>query len=119
MKAWRGAADDLTDEPPQAPDAAVLDDLRRRGIDLDPDGHGEAHVHGPGEAPHSHPHAHAAAGEPPIIGIVGAGAVGTALGAALSRAGWPVAAVASRDPARRERFRSYVPGARAFAEANP
>ena len=98
-----------TEASPGPADAAALDDLRRRGIDLDPDGHDE---------PHSHPHAHSAAGEPPIIGIVGAGAVGTALGAALSRAGWPVAAVASRDAARRERFRSFVPGARAFAEAN-
>lgn len=43
--------------------------------------------------------------------------MGTALGVALSRAGWPVVAVASRDPARRDRFRSLVPGARAFAEA--
>jgi predicted short-subunit dehydrogenase-like oxidoreductase (DUF2520 family) len=43
--------------------------------------------------------------------------VGTALGLALERAGWPVAAVASRDDARRERFRSLVPGARGFAEA--
>jgi predicted short-subunit dehydrogenase-like oxidoreductase (DUF2520 family) len=43
--------------------------------------------------------------------------VGTALGLALSRAGWPVAAVASRDEGRRARFRSLVPGARAFAEA--
>ena len=51
------------------------------------------------------------------MGIVGAGAVGTALGVALARAGWPVGAVASRDPARRERFRSLVPGARGFAEA--
>jgi predicted short-subunit dehydrogenase-like oxidoreductase (DUF2520 family) len=51
------------------------------------------------------------------VGIIGAGAVGTALGAALHRAGWPVVAVASRDAARRERFRSLVPGARAFAEA--
>jgi predicted short-subunit dehydrogenase-like oxidoreductase (DUF2520 family) len=51
------------------------------------------------------------------VGIVGAGAVGTALGAALHRAGWPVVAVASRDVARRERFRSFVPGARGFAEA--
>ena len=52
-----------------------------------------------------------------MVGIVGAGAVGTALGVALARAGWPVGAVASRDPARRERFRSLVPGARGFAEA--
>ncbi len=53
----------------------------------------------------------------PVIGIVGAGAVGTALGVALSRAGWQVGAVASRDPGRRARFRALVPGARAFAEA--
>ena len=49
-----------------------------------------------------------APGEPPIIGIVGAGAVGTALGVALTRAGWPIHAVASRDAGRRERFRSLV-----------
>jgi predicted short-subunit dehydrogenase-like oxidoreductase (DUF2520 family) len=41
--------------------------------------------------------------------------VGLALGVALHRAGWPVGAVASRDPARRERFREYVPEVRAFA----
>jgi predicted short-subunit dehydrogenase-like oxidoreductase (DUF2520 family) len=51
-----------------------------------------------------------------VVGIVGAGAVGTVLGVALDRAGWPVGAVASRDPGRRERFREHVPGARAFAE---
>jgi predicted short-subunit dehydrogenase-like oxidoreductase (DUF2520 family) len=38
---------------------------------------------------------------------------------ALARAGWTVGAVASRDAARRERFRSLVPGARAFPEAAP
>src|SRR5439155_20568518 len=67
---------------------------------------------------HAHPHQHAAPGEPPLIGIVGAGAVGTALGVALTRAGWPIAAVASRDAGRREAFRRWVPGTRAFAEAN-
>lgn len=67
--------------------------------------------------PHAHPHRRSEPGEAPYIGIIGAGAVGTALGAALHRAGWPVVAVASRDAARRERFRSLVPGARAFAEA--
>jgi predicted short-subunit dehydrogenase-like oxidoreductase (DUF2520 family) len=50
------------------------------------------------------------------VGIVGAGAVGTALGVAISRAGWPVTAVATRDSGRRERFASLVPGVRAFAE---
>jgi predicted short-subunit dehydrogenase-like oxidoreductase (DUF2520 family) len=69
------------------------------------------------EQPHVHPHRRSEPGEAPLIGIIGAGAVGTALGAALHRAGWPVVAVASRDAARRERFRSLVPGARAFAEA--
>ena len=74
------------------------------------------HDHDP-DLPHAHPHRRSAPGESPLIGIIGAGAVGTALGAALHRAGWPVVAVASRDAARRERFRSLVPGARGFAEA--
>src|SRR6185369_9253874 len=66
---------------------------------------------------HSHPHVRTEGDEPPVVGIVGAGAVGTALGVALRRAGWPVKAVASRDAARRERFMSLVEGSRAFAEA--
>jgi predicted short-subunit dehydrogenase-like oxidoreductase (DUF2520 family) len=66
---------------------------------------------------HAHPHVSAADDGRPVLGIVGAGAVGTALGVALSRAGWTVGAVASRDPGRRERFRTLVPGVRAFAEA--
>jgi predicted short-subunit dehydrogenase-like oxidoreductase (DUF2520 family) len=66
---------------------------------------------------HTHPHVGPSDDGRPVIGIVGAGAVGTALAVALSRAGWTVGAVASRDPARRERFRALVPGARAFPEA--
>jgi predicted short-subunit dehydrogenase-like oxidoreductase (DUF2520 family) len=66
---------------------------------------------------HLHPHVGPADDGRPVIGIVGAGAVGTALGVALSRAGWQVGAVASRDPERRARFRALVPGARAFPEA--
>jgi predicted short-subunit dehydrogenase-like oxidoreductase (DUF2520 family) len=66
---------------------------------------------------HQHPHQHSVPGEPPTIGIVGAGAVGTALGLALARAGWPIRAVASRDPGRRERFSRLVGGTRAFADA--
>lgn len=69
---------------------------------------------------HHHPHARPAANEapdaPPTIGFVGAGPVGLTLGRAFSLAGWPVVAVASRDGARREAFRSAVPGARAFVE---
>jgi predicted short-subunit dehydrogenase-like oxidoreductase (DUF2520 family) len=112
VKAWDEgrprAGEPDRDREPGPPDPEALDELRRRGIELDPD---RAH-----ESDHAHPHRHSEAGEPPVIGIVGAGAVGTALGAALARAGWPVAAVASRDEGRRERFRSLVPGARGFAE---
>ena len=118
MRAWRDPDEEAKRRAEGAPDDATLAELRARGIDLDPvpDGH---HRHGDEVHPsdHVHPHAHSEPGEPPVVGIVGAGAVGTALGAALSRAGWPVAAVASRDPAHRERFRSFVPGARGFAEA--
>ena len=69
---------------------------------------------------HRHPHGRPVADvDPdafPSIGIVGAGPVGLTLGRAFAAAGWPVVAVASRDPARREAFRSAVPGARAFME---
>jgi predicted short-subunit dehydrogenase-like oxidoreductase (DUF2520 family) len=37
----------------------------------------------------------------------------------LSRAGWPVHAVSSRDPSRRERFRSLVDVTRAFVDPEP
>jgi predicted short-subunit dehydrogenase-like oxidoreductase (DUF2520 family) len=95
-----------------------LRELAEHGIELDPLAPGQ-HRHGDEvhASDHVHPHLHSEPDQPPVIGIVGAGAVGTALGVALSRVGWPVGAVASRDPGRRERFRSLVPGARAFAEA--
>jgi predicted short-subunit dehydrogenase-like oxidoreductase (DUF2520 family) len=112
MRAWPAP------EPPEpGRDHETLRELEARGIDLAPvpPGHhrhgDEVHV-----TDHVHPHVHSGPDEPPVIGIVGAGAVGTALGLALSRAGWPVGAVASRSPERRERFRSLVPGARGFAE---
>src|SRR5262245_1737929 len=113
MKAWR---DDARRRSGGAPDAATLDDLRQRGIDLDPTGHAHDGTEEPG---HGHPHRHSEPGDPPLIGTVGAGAGGTALGAALHRGGWPVVAVASRDEARRQRFRELVQTARAFAEAAP
>lgn len=128
MKAWDAAEPDPSDEP-AGPGAETIDELAAAGIDLDPAPPGRAgraagaggdpadHEHPAGyPAEHEHPHRRSSPGEPPIVGIVGAGAVGTALGVALSRAGWPVQAVASRDPARRERFRSLVSAARAFAE---
>jgi len=78
-------------------------------------------THGHGEAVHLEAHAHPHVTPPvngrPVIGIVGAGAVGTALGVALARAGWRIGAVASRDAGRRERFRALVPDARAFPDA--
>jgi predicted short-subunit dehydrogenase-like oxidoreductase (DUF2520 family) len=46
----------------------------------------------------------------PRIGFVGAGRVGLGLGIAFQRAGWPVVAVSTRDPSRRERFTRLVPG---------
>jgi predicted short-subunit dehydrogenase-like oxidoreductase (DUF2520 family) len=114
--------------------AETIRELDEQGIELDPARSGGAraaeapgegagggsHRHGDEEhaSDHTHPHAHSAPGERPVVGIVGAGAVGTALGVALDRAGWPIGAVASRDRTRRERFRERVPGARAFAEAN-
>lgn len=116
VKAWRGGAGgDPSAASPGPPDARLIDELRRQGVDLDPTGAG--HSHAPGEAAHAHPHRRSEPGEPPLVGFIGAGAVGTALGAALHRAGWPVVAVASRDEGRRNRFQSLVPGARAFAEA--
>lgn len=119
MKAWPRDAHDEPDQVQRGSRdrAETLSEIAASGIDLDPHAghrdHGSAH-----EAhDHAHPHQHGAPGEPPVIGIVGAGAVGTTLGVALTRAGWPIAAVASRDAGRRERFRALVPTARAFAEA--
>jgi predicted short-subunit dehydrogenase-like oxidoreductase (DUF2520 family) len=54
----------------------------------------------------------------PRVGIVGAGHVGIALGAAIDRAGWPVVAIASRDAGRRARFLERVPGALAVPDAH-
>src|SRR5262245_58373310 len=120
MKAWgeeRGQADHRGDDDPVDRDDAI-DELEAHGIDLDPVPPGH-HRHGDEVHAHDHPHPHVRTegDEPPVIGIVGAGAAGTALGVALHRAGWPVRAVASRDPARRARFTDLVDGARAFAEA--
>ena len=119
VKAWNGPAprDDAGGDEPATGRSETIKAIEEAGIDLDPlpPGH---HRHGAEVHEHDHPHPHVRSegGEPPIIGIIGAGAVGTALGVALSRAGWRVHAVASRDAGRRERFRSLVDGTRAFSE---
>ena len=116
MKPWG----DMPGDDPERDRAETEAAITEAGIDLDPPPPG-THHHGDEVHPsdHAHPHNHSQPGEPPIIGIVGAGAVGTALGVALSRAGWPIHAVASRDPARRERFRSLVDVTRVFADPEP
>ncbi len=115
MKAWGR----LPGDDPERDRAEMQAAIAEAGIDLDPvppghHRHADGDVHPDG---HSHPHHRSGPDETPLTGIVGAGAVGTALGVALSRAGWPIQAVASRDPARRTRFASAVEGARPFAEA--
>jgi predicted short-subunit dehydrogenase-like oxidoreductase (DUF2520 family) len=116
MKAWG----DLPGDDPERDRAEKEAAIAAAGIDLDPVPPG-SHRHGDDvhSSDHVHPHHHSSPGEPPIIGIVGAGAVGTGLGVALSRAGWPIHAVASRDPERRERFRSLVDVARVFVDPEP
>jgi predicted short-subunit dehydrogenase-like oxidoreductase (DUF2520 family) len=115
MKPWGRLPGDDPERYRADMEAAIKD----AGIDLDPvpPGHhrhddGEVHADG-----HAHPHHRSKPGETPSTGIVGGGAVGTALGLALSRAGWAIQAVASRDPERRTRFASALDGARPFAEA--
>ena len=120
MKAWNDPVPvepDRNGDEPAGDRSETMKAIEDAGIDLDPlpPGH---HRHGTEVHEHEHPHPHVRSegGEPPVIGIIGAGAVGTALGVALNRAGWRVHAVASRDPARRERFRSLVEGTRVFSE---
>jgi len=115
MKAWGR----LPGDDPERDRAETKAAIDAAGIDLDPvppghHRHADGEVHADG---HAHPHHHSAPGENPVTGIVGAGAVGTALGLALSRAGWPIHAVASRDAGRRRRFTALVDTARPFAEA--
>ncbi len=114
MKAWGR----LPGDDPERDRAETEAAIEAAGIDLDPVAPGH-HRHGDVVHPdgHVHPHQHSEPGATPTTGIVGAGAVGTALGLALSRAGWPVQAVASRDPTRRERLAGQLEGARSFAEA--
>ena len=134
MRAWSDAT------PPPLGDPATLDELRRavaadavaadHAVAADAVAAGPDRLAGDSSLPvgahrhgdtvhleaHAHPHVAAPDDGRPVIGIVGGGPVGLTLGVALAAAGWQVGAVASRDPARRERFRQMVPGARAFGE---
>ncbi len=113
MRAWG----DLPGDDPQRDREDTEAAIEAAGIDLDPVPAGfHRHADAVHASDHEHPHHHSEPGQPPVIGIVGAGAVGTALGVALTRAGWPVHAVASRDPGRRERFHALVDGSRTYAE---
>jgi len=105
MRPWGS----LPGDDPERDRAETEAAIEAAGIDLHP----------PVPSDHAHPHQHSQPGEPPVIGIVGAGAVGTALGVALSRAGWPIHAVSSRDAGRRERFRSLIEVTRVFADPEP
>ncbi len=120
MRAWGDLPGDDRERDKADERAEKEAAIEAAGIDLDPPPPG-SHDHADETHPsdHGHPHVHSGPGEPPIIGIVGAGAVGTALGVALSRGGWPIHAVASRDPVRRERFRSLVDVTRVFADPEP
>lgn len=75
------------------------------------------HETGAAGQPHSHDGGPHDDGKPRIA-FVGAGHVGTVLGVAFARAGWPVTAVASRSEEQRTRFAALVSGARGFAEPN-
>jgi len=109
-RAQRGEREQREAALPAQDDPAVLAALglppgaHRHGDEIHPEGH-------------AHPHAAVSPDGRPVLGIVGAGAVGTALGVAFQRAGWQVAAASSRDADRRARFASLVPGARTFADA--
>jgi predicted short-subunit dehydrogenase-like oxidoreductase (DUF2520 family) len=117
VKAWT----ELPGDDPERDRAETRAAIEAAGIDLDPLPPG-SHRHADGQthaSDHAHPHSHSSPGEPPVIGIVGAGAVGTALAVALTRGGWPIHAVASRDADRRERFRSLVDVTRVFVDPEP
>jgi predicted short-subunit dehydrogenase-like oxidoreductase (DUF2520 family) len=108
VKPWR-------DDPRRGPGGDGTASVNPRADS--PDTGDGRHRHGDQVHAHAepHPHGRGKAGAP-TVGMIGAGAVGTALGVAISRAGWPVTAVASRDAGRRDRFRSLVPNASAFME---
>jgi len=112
VKAWRDDTDRVTGRGRKASRQDGTKEHPRREELVGRHRHGDV-IHA-----HREPHPHTRGREgAPSVGIVGAGAVGSALGLAISRAGWPVVAVASRDAGRRERFAQAVSSARAFVEA--
>jgi predicted short-subunit dehydrogenase-like oxidoreductase (DUF2520 family) len=114
VKAWRdGTGAGSTRGQRSSPGPAAAKKSGETGASVGRHRHGDA-IHA-----HLEPHPHRrGTGGAPSVGIVGAGSVGVALGVAISRAGWPVVAVSSRDASRREGFVRAVPGARAFVDAH-
>src|SRR3989442_1543056 len=103
VRAWDDPPPDAAGEDLPALDPQTVAEVEAAGIDLDPDAR-RAHDVRPtlddrahrDADPHTHPHVRSAAGDPPVIGIVGAGAVGPTPGGAPTPARLPVAPVASR-----------------------
>jgi predicted short-subunit dehydrogenase-like oxidoreductase (DUF2520 family) len=117
VKLWRDGGSRGSERGGKSEREAPARPPRPGPTEVGPDADVGRHRHGDRVHAHlePHPHQRGSAGAP-TVGIVGAGPVGTALGLAISRAGWPVVAVASRDPGRRDRFCALLPGARAFAD---
>ena len=116
VRAWDRSATSCSPQRREAADAENLEALNRRASSSTRR-RPEATATGPSSTrATTSTHTRTRAGRPARGGHRRRRLRGAALGVALERAGWPVGAVASRDPARRERFRSLVSGVRAFAE---
>jgi predicted short-subunit dehydrogenase-like oxidoreductase (DUF2520 family) len=86
--------------------------------DSDHEHYGSDHQHGASDQPHEHAREDQSDDGKPRLAFIGAGRVGTALAVAFARAGWQVAAIASRSDEHRRAFQERVPGARGFADAH-
>ena len=74
------------------------------------------HEHGHKQQGHGHDDDDERTAGRPRLAFVGAGPVGTTLAVGLARAGWQVAAAASRSEGRRQQLARLLPGIRLFAE---
>ena len=122
VRAWDRGDEVIADAPAASAATARRGDARgarggrdRRSTRRRP----ASHRHGDLEhaSDHAHPHAHSGPGERPVVGIVGAGAVGTALGRRARARGLARRRRGVAGPgATRAVPRALVSGARAFAE---